>query len=242
MSYFKYFPRVSDYQFGNEKSKTAFQNLSVYVDIIDQIKDNISFYRKYTIIDGERPDHVSTKLYGDPKYYWTFFLLNDHLRESGWPLPNRLLTEEIARRYPNTTITTRELFADKFKVGQIISGVTSGATGTIIRRRLDFGQIIVTAVPDSFVDGEIIQSEVGTTIETLSTFSAEREYNSIDHWEDVDGNWIDVDPTIGTSSIYTPITKYDKLVESNENLREIKVLKPTALSTVYSTFIQSLGT
>ena len=73
MSYFKYFPKVP-YKFGNETSQDTFENISVYADIIDQIKNDVAAYEEYYILPGERPDQVSLKLYDTPNYHWTFFL------------------------------------------------------------------------------------------------------------------------------------------------------------------------
>ena len=63
MAYFYNFPNVA-YKFCNEESITAFQDISAYVDIIDQIKDDVNFYQFYNVLDGDRPDIVSFKLYG----------------------------------------------------------------------------------------------------------------------------------------------------------------------------------
>ena len=45
-NYFEYFPKVF-YNFGNEKTSDVFQNITVYADIIDQIKDAKSLYTDY---------------------------------------------------------------------------------------------------------------------------------------------------------------------------------------------------
>ena len=71
------------YKFGNETKPVFFPELNAYVDILDQLKVDQSFYEDYTILSGDRPDIVSNKLYNNPDYYWTFYMLNDHLRESG---------------------------------------------------------------------------------------------------------------------------------------------------------------
>ena len=47
---------LTNYRFGDYESPVLFNNLTQYVDIIDQIKDQTSFYNKYTIVAGERPD------------------------------------------------------------------------------------------------------------------------------------------------------------------------------------------
>ena len=55
MSHFKHFPKVL-YNFGNEISPVIFQKLGTYVDIIDQVRDDITIYADYTVLDNDRPD------------------------------------------------------------------------------------------------------------------------------------------------------------------------------------------
>ena len=64
-------------KFGNETDASLIQDLTVYVDIVDQLKDDTTSYGTYDILDGDRPDQVSFKLYGTPNYHWTFYYLND---------------------------------------------------------------------------------------------------------------------------------------------------------------------
>ena len=142
MLYFKDFQDVF-YNFGNEATPTLIQDISRYVDVVDQIKDDISFLTFYTIIEGMRPDQVSMQLYDTPLYYWTFYLLNDDIRQQGWPLTNTEFQTYIKKIFPNTVLTTRENISTKFKVGQIVTGNTSGASGIIIRRNLGTCTIVL---------------------------------------------------------------------------------------------------
>ena len=86
----KYFNEFQDtlYNFGNEALPTLTQDITRYVDVIDQVKDDISFLTFYTVREGYRPDQVSVQLYDTPLFYWTFYLLNDDIRQQGWPLNN----------------------------------------------------------------------------------------------------------------------------------------------------------
>ena len=81
-NYFKNFG-FAEYRFGNNTDIDLVQNITKYVDLIDQIRNNISFTEKYNILSGDRPDVVSHKLYGTMDYYWTFYLMNEHVRLSG---------------------------------------------------------------------------------------------------------------------------------------------------------------
>lgn len=77
------------YQISEDGDLANLKNITQYIDIIAD-KLDIASYLYYDILDGERPDSVSRKLYGTEEYYWIFFLLNDHLRSG---LKNWILTD-----------------------------------------------------------------------------------------------------------------------------------------------------
>jgi hypothetical protein len=143
--YFQNFDPVY-YSFGDGEDPVLFNNISLYVDIIDQLKSNAAFYQDYTIVSGERPDTTSFRLYGTPEYYWTFFLLNDKLRESGWPVNNREMLDRAKKAYPHRYIVTKDDIATEpfdFPVGKSVFGRTSDTVGTIVKRNLDLNQLII---------------------------------------------------------------------------------------------------
>lgn len=239
MSYFNNFPNIL-YKFGNEETENMFADISAYVEIIDEIKDNLDFYLFYNILEGERPDIVSQKLYDTPSLHWTFFLMNDNIRSSGWPLSQLEVEQLVQEQLPNTVITTRDNLTGIFKPGQTITGLGSGATGTVLSRRLDFGQLIISTT-DTFLAGELITSTVGSTTQSAVLSSGNiKQYNSIHHWENDSGEWVDVDPSVGTSSIYTPITFHEKYTFENDKLRTIRAIKPGVVNSVFRAFTESL--
>ncbi|WP_438964665.1 hypothetical protein, partial [Winogradskyella sp.] len=187
MKYFKDFQDIF-YNFGNEAQPSLIQDLSRYVDVVDQIKDDISFLTFYTIQEGYRPDQVSIQLYDTPLYYWTFYLLNDNIRQQGWPLNNTEFQTYIKKIFPNTTVTTRQNISTKFKVGQTITGNTSGVSGKIIRRNLNLGQIIVEGKPSFRTSGETFTSTNSNgDIESIIAVSSSDEHNAANYYTDISG-------------------------------------------------------
>lgn len=145
MAFFANFPRIN-YNFGDEILPSRFQNLSIYIDLIDQISDDAHFYEKYTILDGERPDILSYKLYGTVDLYWTFFLLNEKLRRQGWPLTFQELYENRSLYYPHNVLRTYNTFFDRMALGDtVIQGSFSSPTaiGTVIKKDYDNGQLFI---------------------------------------------------------------------------------------------------
>lgn len=239
MSYFRSFPDVL-YRFGDEDQLTSFNNISLYVDIIDQIKDQSSFYTLFTIAEGDRPDNLSQQLYNTPELYWTFYLMNDNIREQGWPLTNREVVLKAQKDFPYTTLTTTEDILTKLDVGQTISGLSSAASGTIVNKRFDFGQIIVET-SGTFLATEVVSSinSVGV-VETATLTGVVAQYDSIHHYEDVDGNWTDVDPFIGVTGSLLAVTHTEYYIAQNDLLKEIRVIKPNVISNVNRSFKKSL--
>jgi len=237
-SFFKNFPATS-YRFGNGLDPVSFQNLSVYIDLVDIIKDNVAFYRSIVILEGDRPDQVSLKLYGTTDYHWTFFLMNDNIREGGWPLTEPELKEKAAQLYPNTVLTTRNELTSIFKVGQIVTGSRSGSTGTIVHRNLDLGQLHISG-KQTFFNTETITSQVGDEVQSVNLSGAVDEINAVIFYRDGDSKIVDVDPYQAPSSLVTPTTNIEYLREKNDELKTIRVIKPSAIEDIFRQYQQEL--
>ena len=64
------------------------------------ILDDVVSYFPYTIREGERPDTLSFYEYGDVKYTWLIFLINDiHDPIYQWPLNTREFGAYIKNKY-----------------------------------------------------------------------------------------------------------------------------------------------
>ena len=145
MSFFRNFPFVG-YNFGDNLDPAAFQNLAVYTDVVDQYKDDLAFYELYYIQDNERPDNLSYRLYGTTEFYWTFFLLNDKLRQQGWPLTESEIHTLAEKFYPNKVLVTNRSMHNKFYVGDICARTPFSNPpfkAKILSKNFDTGQIVV---------------------------------------------------------------------------------------------------
>jgi len=246
--YFQRFPFV-EYNFGDNEANTIFPNITSYIDMIDQLKGEVAFYEKYTILDGDRPDVVSQKLYGTPDYHWTFFFMNDGLRESGWPLPEREMRELVKKRYPHRTVTTEDAIAANFLPGDFVLGKTSGTTGRVIERNLDLGQIVIASdeneagLNNNF--GQTEQIVAGTTAEeqainTANLISESVQYNATLYYKNSAGDIVDIDPYNQTTSGLIPTTIMEDNIEFNDKLKDIIIIKPDRIASVVSEYFRLL--
>ena len=77
------------------------KNLTSKAKFADSLLSNAGFYQTIEIIDGERPDHLSQRLYGTPDYHWTFLLLNPQIKNiwDDWPMSSSQLVEYCTNKY-----------------------------------------------------------------------------------------------------------------------------------------------
>ena len=276
MSYFAPIEHVL-YQFGEaDNSLAAFQNISAYSDVMDKFKESHQSYLNYEILDGDRPDVLSAKMYGDSKYYFTYYLMNDHIRRQGWPLTHSELVTKVNESHPNTTLVFRvddyneshighsnfrHDLVKIFKIGSVLEGQFSGATGTVVRKDLDLGHVIISGSTGSWSNGEAVffdrvsanpaaafdpsfaaEYEDITIYENAKLKSSSLEINSVHHYEDANGKWVDIDPTIDADiGLITPITHLDYFTAENNKLKTIKYLKPSVVREVYQGFVEHMS-
>jgi hypothetical protein len=227
MSYFKYFQKV-DYNLRDSDYTTSLTNLTHFSKITSRYLDDISLYSFVYIEDGERPDSLSQRLYGTTEYYWTFFLVNQHLVNTfnDWPKNQYELVEYTEAKYPNLAAIAGQInssefdtIAGKFNIGETVEGQLSGATGTVIRKYPTAGYVEIKPLTGTFnPDGEGILGR--TTSDFLSAGSIVKRAYAPQYW--VNGNGDRILRNTGSSTSYTNFQyEYDKNL-SNAKIRSIK--------------------
>lgn len=110
MNYFRQFPKTF-YSRDNYVNDFNFvTNLMVRIKLFDTVlKDATSFYT-YTVQDGERPDTVAHKYYGDSKYAWVISLTNNYIDPLfEWPLNDEELNSYIISEYGSIEAAKAEI-------------------------------------------------------------------------------------------------------------------------------------
>jgi len=239
MSYFKDFP-LQFYSFGNGEESALVQNLTSYVEILDDIKLNSSFYQDYYIQGGERPDQTAFMLYKNPQMHWTLYFMNDKIREQGWPLSNEKVVEKVKSDYPDYVLTTQDSIHSILSVGDTITGAISNAVGLITHKNLDLGQIYVELQGvETFNQGEMVVSDTDITENVVITAST-MGHLATHHYE-LDGEYVDLDLTdmsVPTNAV--PVTNLEHYVEENDKLKQIRVVKPSSINTIEKLFKEAL--
>lgn len=99
MSYFKYMPNVL-YEGDTGGQVLRAVDITVRARILEFVKNSQSSVVDYTLKDGERPEHISQKVYDRPDYHWIVLLYNEmHDPYFEWPMSSRDLDEMVQNKY-----------------------------------------------------------------------------------------------------------------------------------------------
>ena len=236
--YFKNFP-ITSYNFKDDPNART-----VVVDIFRNIRtdvkiDDASAYTFYEIQENERPDQISQMFYDTPEYFWTFFIINEHLWEglNAWPMEYNQLMEYISEKYTKTFITSyvnsgysgeNHLLVNKFSIGETITGSNTGHTATIVDIDVFMNRLeIENATGDFSNDVGFVGSISGDNLEKTQVydFSLEEQINAAHHYEDIDG--MEIPRTLfskGETEVFE-VTHREYEERLNDSKQQIKVLK-----------------
>ena len=125
--YFSLIPNISydekplSYPFSESDFVTA-KNFFRRYKLNDDIFSYATFFQKYAIVDGERPDQLALKAYGDPFYDWVILLTNNMVNaQYDWPMTNyerqKVLEEEFDDAYSEIH------HYETIKIGQYAAGL-----------------------------------------------------------------------------------------------------------------------
>jgi hypothetical protein len=269
MNYFRYFPRRTNYEIILENSdKTA--ELSFRISFPDffrqaaiiypKISQNDFYFDKIKILDGERPDQLSNRLYNSINYWWTFFYVNEHMRlgeNLQWPLSQYDLHAKVDQDFAGLTLifykdeflqAGKNPFGD-FIIGETVVGQTSGVSGTIVNLRPKFGQMHIQDIEHQYIsyleftDGETIVGQTsGESMvcqQCLKTSEAIYKYVSVETGREVDNdNFIETDiySTIPVGENIGAITYRENQEIINDRFSSIRVLRSTSVTKFVDAF------
>ena len=99
MSYFDRFPLMAYDMKGNQQYKLL-PNILRRVKLRAGIRAGSFLFDNYDVVDGERPEDVAFKIYGDAELHWVILMTNNVTdRYYQWPLSQPQFQEHITDKY-----------------------------------------------------------------------------------------------------------------------------------------------
>ena len=98
------------------------KNIWRRAEILTEFKSEVMLFTEVTVRDGEKPEDVATRYYGNPFYNWTILVANDitdYYKQ--WPRSITQLQEFISNKYNNPADTKHHVTTEvKDASGNII--------------------------------------------------------------------------------------------------------------------------
>ena len=100
--YFDQFPLI-DYNLSGVNGNTIeVTDIFRRVKARNKIADNVTLFDNYDVAEGENPEDVAYKLYGEADYFWVITLVNNIVnRYYDWPLDSFSFQEYVKDKYSN---------------------------------------------------------------------------------------------------------------------------------------------
>lgn len=102
MLYFDQFPKIQYNLTGNNGDLKTITDIWRRVKVRSKIANNVALLDKYDVEEGESPETVAYKIYGDTDYFWVVCLMNNIVnRYYDWPLDEYNFQQYVADKYSN---------------------------------------------------------------------------------------------------------------------------------------------
>jgi hypothetical protein len=211
-------------------------------------------YTFYQLEDGERPDIVANKLYGDSDLHWTLFLVNDFATYGDWHKDSVTLENHMLNKYKGQWLNA-DLVSDlmtsstnKLLIGEeIYETSNTNVTGNITD--VDLTRKRISVVGDVFSANSITSKTSGTEISNIFTnrtftpSSVVNKRDGVHHWVVTDSTGLEYkvhnEPTTELTSnppTAVAVTYQDHEYNLNEEKRSIKIIRPAVINQVVTEF------
>ena len=99
--YFANFPRIPYDNYGTGDFRLT-PNILKRIAVRANVKTTTSLFDTYDVKEGETPEMLAAKLYGNPEFHWVVLMMNDVVdRYHQWPMSRRQFLAHLNDKYTN---------------------------------------------------------------------------------------------------------------------------------------------
>ena len=150
------------------------KNLWRRAQVLTEYKARVTMFTEDTVKDGEKPEDIATRLYGNPFYNWTVLVINDvtdYYKQ--WPKSVVQLQEYINTKYTNGQATKHHVTTEvKDASGNIIVPAGKVVPSTFQVAYYD-GSTTVTANPVVSVTNAQYETEENSKLQSIQVVKPE---------------------------------------------------------------------
>ena len=205
MGYFRELPNIA-YQSplshkNSSRDYIVIKNIFRRSKLFNYLDDNVTFFNKYVIGDGCRPDLIAEELYGDPKLDYVVILVAGITKiNHEWPLQDYQVYDYALQKYGSETELNENHHFETFEIKD------------------DKGRQILP--PNLIVDDEFKIDGTSSKYNTTYTLISQAGNTQLDDKDEF---------TVKTDNIARAVTNLEYEHTENEKKREIDVLRESYL-------------
>lgn len=217
--YFKNFPKIYyDFDIKGDGNRQLFivTDITKNIRFKKEILSNITLYDYYDVRDGETPEIIAEKFYGNAQYHWIVMLANDRYDYiNDFPMSTHTLEEHIKQKYCQVAATDL-VIGKSYKIYDL------GDT--------DWNKIAGTTGVKYLMGTEFVCHHVGTGSGMATDLTYVQIY-APHHY--IDSNGFIVDEWQPSAA---PVSNYEYEDALNESKRKIKIISKNLINTVLKNF------
>jgi len=120
MKYFQSFPIIASTDYNG--NQVALTNLMLRSEVVPTLLNNPLLFYTYDIQDGDTPESIANKYYGDPYRYWIVLYSNQIIDPQWqWPMGPNLFNDYIIDKYSEVTANTLNIAVADVTSTQVLS-------------------------------------------------------------------------------------------------------------------------
>jgi len=166
MKYFQTIPKIASIDYiGNYVVLT---NLLVRAEIIPSLLNNPALFYQYDIQDGDTPEIIADKYYGDSYRYWLVLFANQIIDPQwNWPMNSNLFRDYLVDKYTSATANAFNVSANTVTYAQI-SAYTEGTVKNYVKTITTTDSVSGTSTTNTFYLDQVTYGNVITGTTTKS--------------------------------------------------------------------------
>ena len=138
MLYFEDFPTIN-YDVVGDKNLKTIRDITTRVKFKGAISSNHALFKKYNVNDGETPESIAFREYGDAQLHWVVLLFNDILDPRyDWPLSQRDLNTFVKGKYTDPDGEHHREIAQSSGIDTIMIRVEPDTAGSTIISNFEY--------------------------------------------------------------------------------------------------------
>jgi len=138
------------------------KNLWQRSEILPEYVNSMTLFDEYVVINGESPEVLSNRVYGNPFYNWTLFIANDIVNfYEQWPKSTSQLSDYVSNKYPNPAATKHYVTTE-----------VKNTAGNII---IPAGKVVPSNYSVSYIDNGIVVT--ANPVVSITNYQYEEEIN-----------------------------------------------------------------